>query len=488
MLVSGTNGWYVSDNGAAFVGPIGVGGGGGGGNATGLTFGSQSIPLGITNLTSGQFLTFHGTNIVGGTPTTAQGVSSFNTRTGSVMPALGDYTVADISGAAALDSPSFSGIPRAPNPDAASNDTQIATTAWVKANAAGGGGGGGPALPITQTTACQAYVSATTYTLSGLNIQPNDTVMVAVTRNGTAAISTVEDLAAGVVTGNVYIGAASAFVGTAWVAARYSARVAHGANAVRVTMSAAAIATVCVSVYQHVASVVTPAVSNQASGATSLGITVTGAAEGSTMWAAFSQPTTNIATIGANGQLLSNQTASSVNTIAICGNWTINVSGNLVCNMTFSLSAGIAAVAFELLQEPGTAPALLPSPKIMQYKHIVYTVGTPITTPVTLCSTTDCPSGLYRLSFYANAGDVCSGGNVAMTLHFQDLVPGPKAHSLFSLTSTANNFVGQPNFTFKHAGTVPITYSYTSTACSSGTGNGTIYLILELMQPIPTGP
>jgi len=41
----------------------------------------------------------------------SSGVLSFNTRSGAVAPASGDYAVADVTGAAPLDSPAFTGTP-----------------------------------------------------------------------------------------------------------------------------------------------------------------------------------------------------------------------------------------------------------------------------------------------------------------------------------------------------------------------------------------
>jgi hypothetical protein len=60
------------------------------------------------------------------------GVTSFNTRTGAVVPASGDYTVAQVTGAAPLASPAFTGTPTAPTPATGDNSTTVATTAFVK--------------------------------------------------------------------------------------------------------------------------------------------------------------------------------------------------------------------------------------------------------------------------------------------------------------------------------------------------------------------
>lgn len=59
------------------------------------------------------------------------GVQSWNSRSGSVTPQAGDYTVSEVTGAAPLASPAFTGTPTAPNPASGASTTQLATTAWV---------------------------------------------------------------------------------------------------------------------------------------------------------------------------------------------------------------------------------------------------------------------------------------------------------------------------------------------------------------------
>ena len=58
-------------------------------------------------------------------------VSSVFGRTGAVTAASGDYTVAQVTGAAPLASPALTGTPTAPTAPTATNTTQIATTAFV---------------------------------------------------------------------------------------------------------------------------------------------------------------------------------------------------------------------------------------------------------------------------------------------------------------------------------------------------------------------
>jgi len=62
------------------------------------------------------------------------GVTSVFGRTGAVVAVSGDYTVGQVTGAAPLASPAFSGNPTAPTQASTDNDTSIATTAFVQAN------------------------------------------------------------------------------------------------------------------------------------------------------------------------------------------------------------------------------------------------------------------------------------------------------------------------------------------------------------------
>lgn len=88
--------------------------------------------------------------IVGGSPGTWQavgvssGVSSFNTRTGAVVPATGDYAVGQVTGAAPLASPTFTGTPSLPTGATAvtqaplTDNTTVSTTAYTDAAVAAG--------------------------------------------------------------------------------------------------------------------------------------------------------------------------------------------------------------------------------------------------------------------------------------------------------------------------------------------------------------
>ena len=66
-------------------------------------------------------------------------VTSVFGRTGAVVAQAGDYTVAQITGAAPLSSPMLTGVPTAPTPLTSDNSTTLATTAYVKAQGIGAG-------------------------------------------------------------------------------------------------------------------------------------------------------------------------------------------------------------------------------------------------------------------------------------------------------------------------------------------------------------
>jgi hypothetical protein len=59
------------------------------------------------------------------------GVSSFNGRTGTVVPASGDYTVSEVTGAAPVASPALTGTPTVPTATPGDNTTKAASTAFV---------------------------------------------------------------------------------------------------------------------------------------------------------------------------------------------------------------------------------------------------------------------------------------------------------------------------------------------------------------------
>lgn len=102
---------------------------GGGGNATEL----QGVPISATPPTDGQVLTYNSTDdeYIPETPSGGGAVSSVFGRTGAVVADPGDYTVAQVTGAAPLASPALTGTPTAPTATALTDDTQIATTAYA---------------------------------------------------------------------------------------------------------------------------------------------------------------------------------------------------------------------------------------------------------------------------------------------------------------------------------------------------------------------
>jgi hypothetical protein len=63
----------------------------------------------------------------------SSGVTSVFTRTGAVVAGSGDYTVAQVTGAAPLASPALTGTPTAPTKTALTNNTDVATTAYADA-------------------------------------------------------------------------------------------------------------------------------------------------------------------------------------------------------------------------------------------------------------------------------------------------------------------------------------------------------------------
>jgi hypothetical protein len=60
------------------------------------------------------------------------GVTSFNTRTGAVVPATADYSVSQVTGAAPLASPALTGVPTAPTAALGTSTTQLATCQFVQ--------------------------------------------------------------------------------------------------------------------------------------------------------------------------------------------------------------------------------------------------------------------------------------------------------------------------------------------------------------------
>jgi hypothetical protein len=96
-------------------------------------------------------------------------VSSVFGRTGAVVAASGDYTVAQVTGAAPLASPALTGTPTAPTATAGTNTTQLATTAFVtaglalKANLASPTFTGTPSAPTAATATNTTQLATTAF-------------------------------------------------------------------------------------------------------------------------------------------------------------------------------------------------------------------------------------------------------------------------------------------------------------------------------------
>lgn len=104
-------------------------------------------------------------------------VTSVFGRTGAVTASTGDYNVAQITGAAPLASPALTGTPTAPTAATATNNTQIATTAFVKAQ--------GYSTTVGTVTSVQISGGTTGLTASGGPITASGTI----TLGGTLALA-----------------------------------------------------------------------------------------------------------------------------------------------------------------------------------------------------------------------------------------------------------------------------------------------------------
>ena len=112
----------------------------GGGTITINTTAAQTIDGGATAslTTSNQTLAVfsNGTNWDIANTASSSAVSSVFGRTGAITATSGDYSVGQITGAAPLASPALTSVPTAPTASFGTNTTQLATTAFVIANAA----------------------------------------------------------------------------------------------------------------------------------------------------------------------------------------------------------------------------------------------------------------------------------------------------------------------------------------------------------------
>jgi hypothetical protein len=147
----------------------------------------------------------------------AAAVVSFNGRTGAVSPTTGDYAVGDVTGAAPLASPTFTGTPAAPTATGGTNTTQLATTAFVtaavssKANTASPTFTGVPAAPTAAVNTNTTQIATTAF----VNAQITSSVSGVTsfnTRTGTV-VATTGDYSVGQVTGAAPL-ASPTFTGT----------------------------------------------------------------------------------------------------------------------------------------------------------------------------------------------------------------------------------------------------------------------------------
>jgi len=94
----------------------------------------------------------------------AGAVSTVFGRAGTITAQAGDYSVGQVTGAAGLSSPTFTGTPTAPTPATSDSSTKLATTAWVSNQGYGTGGGvgsgnAGQALSYSATGSTAAATS-----------------------------------------------------------------------------------------------------------------------------------------------------------------------------------------------------------------------------------------------------------------------------------------------------------------------------------------
>ena len=150
ILLTGTSSWNViSGNSVAGTATTGVVFGSSTANNTML----DSSAIDTTSITTA--IANSGTNNTIGASGGA--VSSVFGRTGAVVAVSGDYSVGQVTGAAPLASPAFTGTPTAPTAATPTNTTQLATTAFVQAALAAAGSAAGivtysgPSLTFTGT-------------------------------------------------------------------------------------------------------------------------------------------------------------------------------------------------------------------------------------------------------------------------------------------------------------------------------------------------
>ena len=130
--------------------------------------------------------------------TLATGVTSFNTRTGAVV-----FQAADVTGVggALLASPAFTGTPTAPTPSTSTNNTSLATTAYVQNNLVSYAPLNSPALTGTPTAPTATAGTNTTQLATTAFVQAAITTNAGVTtfngRNGAVTLNSTDITGAG---------------------------------------------------------------------------------------------------------------------------------------------------------------------------------------------------------------------------------------------------------------------------------------------------
>jgi 6-phosphogluconolactonase (cycloisomerase 2 family) len=132
-------------------------------------------PISSDNTTKLATTAFVATAIAG----SGAGVSSFAARTGAVIPSSGDYSVAQVTGAAPLASPTFTGTPAAPTQTQGDNSTKLATTAYVdtglgsKAPLANPAFTGTPTAPTATAGTNTTQIATTAFVTSAITATTN---------------------------------------------------------------------------------------------------------------------------------------------------------------------------------------------------------------------------------------------------------------------------------------------------------------------------
>lgn len=122
----GRNWYIIADPDGVVTGPIKVIAG------AGATInGSSSAQVAVSSAYGVALLVSDGAGGYTIAPIGVGSVASVFSRTGAVTAQTGDYTVSQVTGAAPLASPTFTGTPVAPTPSAGDDSTKIATTAYV---------------------------------------------------------------------------------------------------------------------------------------------------------------------------------------------------------------------------------------------------------------------------------------------------------------------------------------------------------------------